>query len=93
MIIEPLLPPEPLKPNGGRPRVPDRAAFAGIKLAGHAQGAVDAQDPGVEIHVVPLEGEDVEGVEPIRLAVRTRLRRAGGRLIPGLGAAFRSSGP
>jgi transposase len=28
--IEPLLPPEPLKPNGGRPRVPDRAAFAGI---------------------------------------------------------------
>ena len=29
-IIEPLLPPEPLKPNGGRPRVPDRAAFAGI---------------------------------------------------------------
>jgi transposase len=29
-IIEPLLPPEPLKLNGGRPRVPDRAAFAGI---------------------------------------------------------------
>ena len=30
MIIEPLLPPEPSKPNGGRPRVPDRAALAGI---------------------------------------------------------------
>ena len=30
MIIEPLLPPEPPKPNGGRPRVPDRAALAGI---------------------------------------------------------------
>jgi transposase len=30
MIIEPLLPPEPLKPYGGRPRVPDRAALAGI---------------------------------------------------------------
>jgi transposase len=29
-IIEPLLPPEPLKPNGGRLRVPDRAVFAGI---------------------------------------------------------------
>ena len=29
-IIEPLLPPEPPKPNGGRPRVPDRAALAGI---------------------------------------------------------------
>ena len=30
MIIEPLLPLEPPKPNGGRPRVPDRAALAGI---------------------------------------------------------------
>ena len=30
MIIEPLLPPEPPKPNGGRPRVPERAALAGI---------------------------------------------------------------
>ncbi len=28
MIIEPLLPPEPPKPNGGGPRVPDRAALA-----------------------------------------------------------------
>lgn len=28
--IEPLLPPEPPKPRGGRPRVPDRVAFAGI---------------------------------------------------------------
>jgi transposase len=29
-IIEPLLPPEPPKPNGGRPRVPDRTALVGI---------------------------------------------------------------
>jgi transposase len=29
-VIEPLLPPEPLKPKGGRPRVPDRAALTGI---------------------------------------------------------------
>ena len=28
--IEPLLPPEPAKPKGGRPRVPHRAALAGI---------------------------------------------------------------
>jgi transposase len=28
--IVPLLPPEPPKPDGGRPRVPDRAALAGI---------------------------------------------------------------
>ncbi len=29
-MIEPLLPKEPLKPNGGRPRVPDRAVLSGI---------------------------------------------------------------
>ena len=29
-VIEPLLPPEPLKLKGGRPRVPDRAALMGI---------------------------------------------------------------
>jgi hypothetical protein len=29
-IIEPLLPPEPPKPNGDRTRGPDRAAFGGI---------------------------------------------------------------
>jgi transposase len=29
-IIEPLLPPQPPKPKGGRPRVPDRAALSGI---------------------------------------------------------------
>ena len=28
--IEPLIPPEPPKPKGGRPRVPDRAALTGI---------------------------------------------------------------
>jgi len=28
--IQPLLPKEPPKPKGGRPRVPDRAALAGI---------------------------------------------------------------
>src|SRR6059058_4426390 len=29
-IIEPLLPEEPPRPKGGRPRVPDRAALTGI---------------------------------------------------------------
>ena len=29
-LVAPLLPPEPPKPKGGRPRVPDRAALAGI---------------------------------------------------------------
>ena len=29
-LIEPLIPAEPLKPKGGRPRVPDRPALTGI---------------------------------------------------------------
>jgi transposase len=29
-IIDPLLPSKPPKPNGGRPRVPDRTTLAGI---------------------------------------------------------------
>ena len=29
-VVEPLVPPEPPKPRGGRPRVPDRAALGGI---------------------------------------------------------------
>src|ERR687890_575137 len=29
-VVEPLLPPEPPKPKGGRPRVPDCAALTGI---------------------------------------------------------------
>jgi len=29
-VIAPLIPPEPPKPAGGRPRVPDRAALSGI---------------------------------------------------------------
>jgi len=29
-LIEPLLPPSPPRPNGGRPSVPDRACLTGI---------------------------------------------------------------
>ena len=29
-VVEPLLPPEPPKPKGGRPRLSDRAALTGI---------------------------------------------------------------
>src|SRR5918997_2409378 len=29
-VVEPLLPEEPLKPKGGRPRIDDRAALTGI---------------------------------------------------------------
>src|SRR5918998_5859616 len=31
-LVEPLLPPEPPKPKGGRPRIPDRQALIGILL-------------------------------------------------------------
>jgi transposase len=34
--IEPLLPREPTKPKGGRPRVPDRAVLAGILFVLHS---------------------------------------------------------
>jgi transposase len=34
-FIEPLLPPEPAKPKGGRPRVPARAALTGILFVLH----------------------------------------------------------
>lgn len=34
--IEPLLPPEPEKPQGGRPRVPDRACLTGIVFVLHS---------------------------------------------------------
>lgn len=30
VVIEPLLPPEPAKPKGGRPRIPNRAVLTGI---------------------------------------------------------------
>jgi transposase len=29
-LIQPMLPPSPPRPNGGRPRVPDRACLTGI---------------------------------------------------------------
>jgi len=44
--IEPLLPPEPPKPAGGRPRVPDRAALTGI---------VFVLRTGIQWRMLPLE--------------------------------------
>ncbi|CCD03895.1 transposase (fragment), partial (plasmid) [Azospirillum baldaniorum] len=41
-IIEPLIPPEPPKPKGGRPRLCDRAALTGILFVaahGYSLGA------------------------------------------------------
>ncbi len=36
MVIDPLLPPEPPKPNGGRPRVPDRGISPGRSMSSRA---------------------------------------------------------
>jgi transposase len=44
--VEPLLPPEPPKPKGGRPRVPDRACLTGIVFVLHS---------GMSWNMVPLE--------------------------------------
>lgn len=44
--IEPFLPKEPPKPNGGRPRVPDRTASAGI---------VFVLKTGIPWHMLPTE--------------------------------------
>ncbi len=41
----PLLPPEPPKPKGGRPRVPDRAALGGILFVLHTGCAWDRLPP------------------------------------------------
>jgi hypothetical protein len=40
--IEPLLPAEPLKPNGGRTRVPDRGAFTGIMFQAKERRRADS---------------------------------------------------
>lgn len=45
-IIKPLLPPEPPKPKGGRPRVPDRAALAGI---------IFVLKSGIPFEMLPME--------------------------------------
>ncbi len=45
-IVAPLLPPEPLKPKGGRPRVPDRAALTGILLRPQERDSLGIPAPG-----------------------------------------------
>ncbi len=44
-VAAPLLPPEPPKPKGGRPRVPDRAALGGILFVLHTGCAWDRLPP------------------------------------------------
>jgi transposase len=45
-LVEPLLPPEPPKPKGGRPRIPDRACLTGI---------VFVLKTGIQWNELPLE--------------------------------------
>ena len=46
-VVEPLLPPEPPKPNGGRPRLPDRAVLNGILYILRTGGAWELLPPEV----------------------------------------------
>jgi transposase len=52
-IVAPLLPPEPPKPKGGRPRVPDRAALTGI---------IFVLKTGIQWEMLPQEMECGSGV-------------------------------
>jgi len=45
-LVQPLLPPEPPKPKGGRPRIPDRACLTGI---------VFVLKTGIQWNELPLE--------------------------------------
>src|SRR5438128_10014724 len=51
--IEPLLPPQPPKPKGGRPRLPDRAALTGILFVLHS---------GIPWELLPQEMGCVSGM-------------------------------
>ena len=66
-LIEPLLPPSPPRPNGGRPRVPDRACLTAILFALRS---------GIPWQMLPRElariGYDLL-VTPPRLAAGTHL--------------------
>ena len=87
-MIEPLLPEEPPKPKGGRPRVPDRAALAGILFV---------LKSGIPWEMLPQEMGCGSGMtcwrrlgERHEAGVWERLRRA---LLDRLGEAERSTGP
>jgi transposase len=62
--IEPLIPPEPPRPKGGRPRVPDRACLTGIVFvlkAGipwelGADGRIDWSRASLDAGSVPAPG-------------------------------------
>jgi transposase len=45
-VVVPLLPEEPPKPKGGRPRVDDRAALSGIKLRVARKGIESSEKLG-----------------------------------------------
>jgi transposase len=47
-VIEPLLPEEPPKPHGGRPRIDDRAALTGILFV---------LKSGIPWEMLPQEGD------------------------------------
>src|SRR3989454_8204872 len=98
--IAPLLPPEPPKPKGGRPRVSDRAALTGILFVledGHPLGVLACRDGVWERDDVLAQAARVVPSGRLAQAASGASRRAGPgrshRLGPGRAGLRRGAGP
>ena len=78
-IVQPLLPAEPLRPKGGRPRVSDRAALIGILFLAALGYPVGDAAAGDEVRL----GRDV-----LEAAARLATSRAMAATAPRVAAAF-----
>src|SRR5215208_5271422 len=73
--IEPLLPPEPPKPQGGRPRIEDRAALTGIVFLLNRLGEaeqIDGERASLDSASIPAK----RGAQKPQRIRRIRERRA-----------------
>src|SRR5207247_11181730 len=97
--IAPLLPPEPPKPKGGRPRVSDRAALTGILflLKTHPLGVLACRDGVWERDDVLAQAARLVPSGRLAQAAPGASRRAGPgrshRLGPGRAGLRRGAGP
>ncbi len=73
--IVPLLPPEPPKPKGGRPRMSNRAALAGILFVLKTGIPLAVLVSAANVHDSKMMLATVDAIEPIRAKTRGRPRR------------------